>query len=994
MLFLATIVSAADPTNLRCEYRENPLGIDSLKPRLSWMIEVGDRKSDVRGLKQTAYQVLVASSEKLLKNDTGDLWDSGKVESDQSVHVEYAGKPLESRMRCYWKVRVWTGSGGRVQGSGWSQPALWTMGLLKPDDWKAQWITAPPAPASNDEMDKMTVVKASYRTLDGRISVDVTEIMRKELVKKEPFEVHFNKLGGDPALGVQKELVVEYVINGKPGTVRAVDFQTLRLSGTPGKSAPWIRKEFELFAKPDSATVTVHSPGYFEVYINGSKVGHDVLTPAVSSLNHESFSVTYDVSRYLQSGQNCICLWLGEGWAGGIAVRAQLDAVVAGKPVVIGTDTSWKTRKSGLYKIGGRTWNDFGGERLDARESLPDWSVSGLDTAAWRPAVPASSPSPTVRSQSCPFNRIGKVIPAVAVTALEGAKYEIDFGTALTGWLRLKMPVLQEGALVKMTFADVRRDKKYQDFNQVSEFISGGKVGEVFQNKFNYAGFRYVVIEGLPSAPAKEDATALLIESDLEEVGAFECSNELFNRIHRVNQWTQRSLNLGGYYVDCPHRERMGYGDGQVAVEGFMTSFRADAYYRKWLRDWRIQQKLSGDLPHTAPLGDGGGGPGWGGLLSAITWRHYLYYGDRLILEENYDAVRRYVDYLESICKESVLRKFGGEWDFIGDWVPPERGMDTHNWPGADAAELFNNCYRIKQIELLQKMAAALGKPEDVELCRTRLAAIRPAVHAAFYDTAKQHYVIDEQAYYIMPLMTGVVPEAERATILKKLEQNILVKNTGHLDTGMLGTYFMMETLRELGRNDLVFTMFNQTTYPGWGHMLAEGATTLWEQWNGHWSRIHSCFTSPDNWLYQGPAGIQADPAAPGFKKVIIKPAIVGDLTWVKAHHDSPNGRIVSNWKRGEENSKLETGNSKREEGNSKKLTMEVTIPANTTATVYVPAKDAAVVTESGKPADKAEGVKFLRMENNAAVYAVGSGVYRFQSKMPEIIKQNREESK
>jgi alpha-L-rhamnosidase len=561
----------------------------------------------------------------------------------------------------------------------------------------------------------------------------------------------------------------------------------------------------------------------------------------------------------------------------------------------------------------------------------------------------------------------------VAVTALAGGRYEIDFGTALTGWLRLKMPVLQAGTIVRMTSADVRRDKKYQDFKQVSEFISGGKVGEVFENKFNYAGFQYVVIEGLPSAPAKEDATALLIESDLEEVGAFECSNELFNRIHSVNQWTQRSLNLGGYYVDCPHRERMGYGDGQVAAEGFMTSFRADGFYRKWLRDWRLRQEANGNLPHMAPFGSGGGGPGWGGLLSAITWRHYLYYGDRSVLEENYDAVRRYVDYLESICKDGVLRKFGGQWDFIGDWVPPGRGMDTHNWPGADAAELFNNCYRINQMALLTQMAAALGRPDDVERYNKRLAEIRPIVHAAYYDTTKQQYVIDEQAYYIMPLMTGVVPEAERATILKKLEQNILVKNTGHLDTGMLGTYFMMETLRELGRNDLVFTMFNQKTHPGWGYMLEQGATTLWEQWNGHWSRIHSCFTSPDNWLYQGPAGILADPAAPGFKKVIIKPAIVGDLTWVKAHHDSPFGRIVSNWKK-----------------DGRMLTMNVTVPANTTATVHVPAKDANLVTESGvrivdakaSALSNVEGVKFLRVENGSAVYAVGSGVYKFVSEI------------
>ena len=289
--------------------------------------------------------------------------------------------------------------------------------------------------------------------------------------------------------------------------------------------------------------------------------------------------------------------------------------------------------------------------------------------------------------------------------------------------------------------------------------------------------------------------------------------------------------------------------------------------------------------------------------------------------------------------------------------------MDTKNWPGADAAELFNNCYRIHQMELLIKMATALGKSDDAAFYGKRLAKIRPAVHAEFYDKAEQEYVIDEQAYYVMPLMTGVVPQAEHAAILKKLEQNILTKNKGHLDTGMLGTYFMMEYLRDVGRNDLVYTMFSQTTYPGWGHMLAEGATTFWEQWNGHWSRIHSCFTSPDNWLYQGLAGILADPSAPGFKNVIIKPAMVGDLTWVNAHHDSPYGRIVSNWKCEDD-----------------RVTMTVGIPPNSTATVYVPARDAAEITVNGQALADDAHVRLLTMDEGKAVLAVSSGSYEIMS--------------
>lgn len=949
--------------NLRCEGLRSPLGIDTAKPNLSWNLQ-----SERHGVKQSAYRVLVASSESQLNKNKADLWDSGKVSSDQSIHVAYAGKPLRSKAACWWKVQVWDETG---ETTGWSPAVRWTMGLLNAEDWQAQWIGAPAMPTTQADPDVITIEKASYQTLDGKIAVDVTDIMRSEMAKKKSFTVHFNVLGGDPAPGVVKELVVEYVRNGKPGVARAHDFKPLPLfseSAAPGKPAPLFRREFELAAVPESASVTVHSPGYFELYINGEKVGEDVLSPAVSKLDLKSFYVTYDVSRYLRSGVNCIGLWCSEGWADAIAIRAQLDAIVAGKPVTIGTDTSWKARNSGYYRIGGWSWGDFGGERIVADELIPNWSRPGLDTASWFLVVPANAPTGPVQAQPCPLNRIGAKIPAVAIKTLKDGRYEIDFGVAMTGWLRLKMPQLEAGTLVKLTFADsrpnqARRGPTYGHFKQFSEFVSGGEAGEVFEHKFNYAAFRYVLVEGLPSAPAKEDAVALLIDSDLEEVGSFECSNELFNRIHQVNKWTQRSLNLGGYYVDCPHRERMGYGDGQVATEGFMTNFRSDGYYRKWLQDWRLLQMPNGRLLNSAPFGPGGGGPGWGGFISAVTWRHYLYYGDRRVLEENYDAIRRYVAYLEAHCKDDILRAFGGQWGFIGDWVPPRRGMDSKNWPASDAAEVFNNGYRINQMELLAQIAEVLGKTDDAAHYRKRLAEIRPKVHAAFYDAEKQEYVIDEQSYYVMPLMTGITPEPLRPSLLKKLEQNILEKNDGHLDTGMLGTYFMMEYLRKADRNDLVFTMFNQTTYPSWGHMLEQGMTTFGEQWNGFWSHVHSCFTSPDNWFYQGPAGIQADPAAPGFKNVIIKPAVVGDLTWVKAHYDSAYGTIVSNWKIDE-----------------KIFTLNVTVPPNTTATVYLPARDVASVRESNKPIQEAEGVRFLRMQDGCVVFEVGSGTYQFKT--------------
>ena len=887
------------PTRLRCEYQENPLVIDEAKPRLSWLVEDRKQKAEDRGRRQTAYQVLVVSSAESLKKDTGDLWDSGKVISDQSSQVEYQGKPLESQRVCHWKVRVWDEE-GKV--SDWSAPAEWSMGLLEAKDWQAKWI--------------------------------------------------------------------------KP-------------SGSA--PSPWLRKEFTLTAVPGRAMAFVNVLGYYELYVNGQKVSDTVLAPAVSDNKKRSLYNAYDIGKFLHAGTNCAGLWLGKGWSKtGAIARAQLEMSAGGQRVTVGTDRTWTCAPSTYTALGTWSWDNYGGERMDARREIAGWCDVGCATGEWTSVEEIAAPGGVVAAQSCPPNRIGQTIPLAACTAMGTNTWELDFGTNLTGWLRLRLPPLKSGQQVVMHYADKRfqtpeGDKTpagnigvtslwklktdrgevgYQTFNQTDEFVSAGKPGEQFCSKFNYHGFRYVVIEGLPCRPAPGDAEALLIESDLEPAGGFECSNALFNRIHQVNLWTLRCLNLGGYMVDCPHRERLGYGDGQVSIETSIMNRNMAAFYGKWSVDWLDgQDPVTGDLPHTAPNCGGGGGPGWGGAGCVLPWKLYLYYGDRRLLDRAYEPMRTYTECLERCCTNSILRSYGGEWDFIGDWVPPGRGMDTTNWPSKPAAELFNNGYRVYLMEQLAKSADVLNRADEAQRLRARIKEIRPLIHAAFYDVQKQLYLPDEQAYQLMPLMTGIVPDDLRGTLFKKLEDIVRRKNMDHLDTGMLGTYFLIQYLSAVGRDDLLYGIMNQTTYPGWGYMLSQGATTFWEQWNGYYSKIHSCFTSPGGWFYQGLAGIRPDPASPGFKKIIIKPAVVGDLTWVKAYYDSQYGRIVSNWK-------VETG----------KLTMEVTIPINTTATVYVPAKDSAAVTESGKPVAKAKGVTFLRMENGAAVYEVESGPYRFKS--------------
>ena len=924
-LVASTQAAGIAPAELRCECAVDPLGIDVARPRLSWIVKATDPGS--RGQMQMAYQILVADDSAAIEQDKGNCWDTGKVESDETVHIEYAGTPLRSSGQYWWKARVWDKAG---QASPWSKPQRWSMGLLKPDEWRAKWIRFPQEPA--------------------------------------------------PAAAASQP----------------VHRETLAPS-------PWLRKSFSLEAAPRRAMAYVNVLGYFELYVNGQKVGSDVLSPAVSDYQARSFYVTYDIAPLLRKGPNCIGLWLGRGWhvagqsgvkASGPVARFHCDILTDNKNLDVISDETWKCAPSPYATLGPWQWDQYGGERYDARLENAAWNTAEFDDRAWTAVQVVAPPASRCESQRCPLNRIGRRIPAVSCSDLGGGRVEVDFGTNLAGWLRMRLPLLPAGHRVAIHYADQRYASaapeklppgvtyhtsdetfdsakgkvRYQTFHHADEFLSAGRPGETFCSKFNYHGFRYAVIEGLPTTPDAKDFEALLIESDLEPTGQFTCSNELLNRIRDLNLWTVRCLNLGGYMVDCPHRERLGYGDGQVSAETCLMNFWMPNFYAKWLGDWRDgQNPKNGSLRAVAPRDiPGGEPPGWGGTMAAIAWRTYLYYGDRRLLEQYHEPMRRYVDFLESRCVDGILRASGGQWDFLGDWVPPGRGMDTLNWPSARANEFFNNCYRVYLWELLEKSAAALGRDDEVQRCRAKLDQIRPLIHRAFYDPDKHSYGFDEQAYQCFPLLTGVTPPAEREAVMRTLQDGILIRRGGHLDSGMLGTYFLIQYLSAAGRDDLLYTIVNQKTYPGWGHMLQRGATTMWEQWNGYYSQIHSCYTSIAGWFHNDLAGIQPDAAAPGFKKIVLRPAVVGDLASVRGSYDSIRGPIRSDWS-----------------VKDKTFDWTIDVPANTTATAYVPASDAKTVREGDVPAAEASGVKFLRMEGNRAVFAVESGRYHFRSTLP-----------
>jgi len=853
-----------------------------------------------RGRAQSAYQILVASSPENLQRNRGDLWDSGKVGSAESAFVVYEGRPLASGTPAWWKVRVWDEQGRAA----WSGVAHWSMGLLKEADWQGRWIGLP-----------------------------------------------------------------------RPAGVK---------EGTP-LPFPWLRRTFTLEEKPARAMAYVNALGYYELYVNGRKVDDTVLAPAVVDYSKRNWYLTHDISSYLVKGANVVALWLGRGWYvkghpgvvyDGPLVRAQLDMVLpGGKTMEVATDGSWKAKASPITPLGkGTAFGDYGGERFDARQDLAEWNAVGLDDADWEAAAVLDPPRVTTSAQIVEPNRILETIRAVKIDKTSSG-WLIDMGKNFTGWLELRLPAnVAAGKNLRIEYADnPPTGNRYMIYNQRDEYVTRAGAGQTMHSRFNYHGFRYAHVTGLNEAPALGDAKGYFIRTAYARAGQFECSNELLNRIYRMVTWTYECLTLGGYMVDCPTRERLGYGDGATALETGTFNFDTGGLYNRWSANWRdAQDPATGDLPYTAPNypEQGGGGPMWCDIVVTMPWQVYLNYGDKRMLETNYPTIQKWLAFAESKTTDHILEPYVSfgihepRWNYLGDWVAPRRpgGGDIARDPVS--GRFIINCHYLYVTELAAKMAALLDKPADAAVYRQRAEALRRALHERFFDAAKNSYATGEQPYLAFPLLIGVVPQALRPAVLKNLEETIRVKNTGHLDTGMTGLYFMLKELTEEDRNDLIYEMATKTDYPSWGDMLAKGATTSWESWNGG-SHMHSCFLSIGAWFIEGIGGIRIDEKSPGFRHFLLKPAPVGDLTFARTRYRSIHGEIVSDWR-------IENGT----------LYASVTTPPGTTATLYLPSAAPAAVTESGRAAAQAKGLRYLGAENGKAVFELASGHYEFASRL------------
>ncbi|MGC8644315.1 MAG: family 78 glycoside hydrolase catalytic domain, partial [Isosphaeraceae bacterium] len=725
---------------------------------------------------------------------------------------------------------------------------------------------------------------------------------------------------------------------------------------------------------------------YYELYINGKKVDDHVLSPAVSDYSKRNLYLTHDVTDYLVAGKNCVALWLGRGWYvrrhpgvihDGPLVRAQIDMLLSdGSKQRVATDATWKVRESPLSPLGrGTAFGDYGGERYDASHELSGWNTAALDDSDWQAATVFHPPHVTTAAQLVQPNRIVETIRPVKVSELPSGVYLVDMGRNFTGWFELRIP--DGGAEpngVKLEYADFRHpDGRLDTYHQRDEVIPPEGRTLRFCSRFNYHAFSLVRISGLKHAPALEDMKGDFIHTGYKPAAEFACSSDLLNRIYGTTTRTYRCLTMGGYVVDCPHRERLGYGgDAGTSLETGMFNFTTGALYSKWTADWRAaQDPQTGDLPYTAPnyQDQGGGGPMWSGFLVTLPWQLYLQYGDKRIIEISYPYIKKWLAFVESKTSDHVLqfyKSYGmrmAEWNFLGDWVSPQHPGQKDPARGAKTAPLINNCHYLYTLDLASKMAAILSKPDDAAMYARKADAPRQALHQRFYEPATNGYAGGAQPYLAFPLLLRIVPADLRPAVMKNLEETILVKDKGHINAGMHGTYFLLKYLMLQDRNDLIYEMVSKRDYPSWGYMLDQGATTIWEDWPGTMSHIHDTLISVGSWFIQGLGGIRIDEQAPGFRHFFIKPGVVGGLTFARAAYQSPYGKIQSNWR-------LDPG----------VLHLNVTVPPGSTATVCLPTSRPEAVTESHRPAGKSPGVRPAGVQHGKAVFEVESGDYAFEA--------------
>lgn len=867
------IQAAVNITHLRTEQMVNPLGIDTATPRISWMIESG--RSNVM---QTAYHILAASSPELLAEGKADLWDSGKVETDASQWVAYAGAPLKMNQRVWWKVKVYTTQGE----SAWSESAMWGVGLLKESQWKGRWIGLDKAMPWDDES------------------------------------------------------------------------QWARLS------ARYIRQEFSLNKPVKQATLYIAGMGLYELYINGQKVGDQVLAPAPTDYRKTILYNTFDVTTLLHEN-NAIGVALGNGHfyttrqhfkpykiANFGYPKLRLNLIVEyldGTSETISTDEKWKLTPDGPI----RSNNEYDGEEYDARKELGNWATVGYDDSSWQDAERVSIPTGTLRGAMAPNMKVLQSIRPLSIEK-RGDKYIMDMGQNMVGWIRMKVKGAENHTLT-LRFAETLQKngelyvENLRDAKVTDTYICNGKEnGAWWRPTFVYHGFRYVEIKGYDN-PRIEDFIGEVVSDEMEVIGSFESSDKVLNQVYRNAYWGILG-NYKGLPVDCPQRnERQPWlGDRTMGSLGESYIFENGPLYAKWMRDICEAQREDGCIPDVAPAY-------WNYYSDNMTWPAalpmsmemlYTQFGNSKPIELWYPNVKRWLKHMREdyMTPDYIITK-----DRYGDWcMPPESLELIHSQDSTRITDgaLISTAYYCKMLQMMQRFAHLLGHEEDKAYWKELEEKMTDGFNKRFLVVKKGtsekpgNPLYPDSVFYgnntitanLLPLAFGLVPEEHVQEVVNNTVSNIMLKANGHISCGVIGISWLLRELSNRGHADVACLLATNDTYPSWGYMAKQGATTIWELWNGNTadpkmnSGNHVMLLGDFlPWCYENLGGISSDKEKVGYKHIVMKPDFkVKDISFVNASYRTPYGKVVSNWKK-----KSET------------IEWEVTIPANTTAELHLP---------------------------------------------------------
>ena len=864
---------------LRCEYLVDPVAIDAEKPRLSWEME-----SDAPGAAQTAWRVLASDSKDGLKQNKGNLWDSGKVESSQSLHIHYDGKKLKSCQQVFWKVMIWDESGREGR---WSKVSHFGMGLLDKKDWQGEWI--------------------------GHTLADNT-------------------------------------------------------------ATPLFRKEFSTKRKVKRAVIYTIACGSFHLTIDGKDVHTDRLTSSWTEFEKRHYYRAYDVTKLVSKrGRHCLGTELGDAWyrmwfppwgknknryGDTLSFQSQLRLEYENGTVeTVATDTSWKTTfgptlDNGIYE----------GETYDAQLEEKGWDAPGFDDSRWE--------TPVVR-QYRHADAIWQVYPAEPVQITEELKpvdcwtvapnkVIYDFGQNFAGHVRLHVKG-KAGTVVRMRFGEmVNFDQTLYVDNlrgalASDTYIMRGLKNEVWEPKFTFHGFRYVEVSGLPVRPSLNNLTGVVVGSDTPRVGHFECSDKMVNKVFENAVWTQRA-NFLEVPTDCPQRnERLGWtGDAQVFIRTAICNMDTAAFFKKWMRDLKDSQSDDGRIPSVAPnvLGPNGvGGAAWSDAVAVCPWALYQCYEDKELLADMYPAMKDWVAYLKKTSNKLLCDSI----HTFGDWL-----SINANTP----RDVVRTAHFAYATDLTRKAAEALGQKADAKKYQKLFNDIKKVFNKHF---VKSNGKIegDTQTGYLMALKFNLLSPKRQKQAAKHLVANIKSRKN-HLSTGFIGTALIMSVLRDTDNLDTAYTLLENKTFPSWGYSVVNGATSIWERWNG-WTKedgpgpvtmnsySHYAYGAVVEWMFDTIAGI--DHSGTGFQKFALRPLPGGNLKHASASYHSPYGVIKSAWKK--------SGKSTR---------FEFTIPANTQADVQLPVKDLSKVKLDGKKLENTD----IHVRKDGS-FTLPAGAYAFQ---------------